>query len=89
MIHKATRTGREIIAEALSRQPSLRLALGCQETVIGQWVESLRRWYPIASETITGEWVAMPYAIFVNGVEPDYQWAETLREKQKEKENQP
>jgi hypothetical protein len=78
------RTGVEIIAGAYrnsyDRDKTLRLALGCQGSVIGQWMPALDRFYPIASETITGEWVMMPYEILANGKAPDYQWVEITKQ---------
>lgn len=73
------RTGVGIIQDTLNRNPGVRLALGCQGTMIGQWFDNLNRFYPIASETITGEWVSVPYAILINGNEPNYAWVEITK----------
>ena len=78
------RTGVQIIADAyrnsFNREKTLRLAMGCQGSVIGQWMPALDRFYPIASHTITGEWVTMPYEILANGKAPDYQWEEITKQ---------
>lgn len=76
---KQKHSGVQIIGEALDRDPTVRLALGCRGSVIGQWMSSLTRFYPIACQTITNEWVSMPYEILANGQAPDYQWEEIAR----------
>ena len=78
------KTGVDIIASAYrnsyDRDKTLRLALGCQGSIIGQWMPALNRFYPIASEAITGQWVTMPYEILANGKAPEYQWKEITRQ---------
>ena len=77
------RSGVEVIQggyrNSYDREHALRLALGCRESVIGQWMPSRERFYPIACQTLTGEWVSMPYEILANGQAPDYQWVEIPR----------
>lgn len=78
-----SRSGVEVIQDgyrhSYDRAHTLRLALGCRGSVIGQWMPSLNRFYPIACQTITQEWVSMPYEILANGTAPDYQWVEVVR----------
>jgi len=82
-MRKTLRSGVEVIQDgyrkSYDREKVLRLALGCKESVIGQWMPSLSRFYPIACQTITREWVSMPYEILANGQAPDYQWEEIPR----------
>lgn len=77
------RSGEDVIRDtyhrSYDREQTLRLALGCQGSVIGQWMPSLDRYYPVACQTITQEWVSMPYEILANGQAPDYQWVEVVR----------
>ena len=77
------RTGTQVIQDAYrnsyDREKVLRLAVGCTGSVIGQWFDHLNRFYPIACQTITGEWVSMPYEILANGQAPDYHWQEVSR----------
>lgn len=57
-----------------ANNPGKRFALGCNGSMLGQWTGE--RFYPIASQTITGQWVRMDYAIKINGAEPIYEWKE-------------
>lgn len=60
-------------------RPNMRLASGCDGSMIGCWSEPLGRFVAIASATITGHWVQMDYEIKINGALPDYQWQEIER----------
>ena len=87
------RSGAEVIQDGYrrssDRETPVRLALGCQDSVIGQWRPSLNRFYPIACQTLTQEWVSMPYEILANGHAPDYQWVEITRDESRHPTHSP
>jgi hypothetical protein len=74
------RTVHEVIAQAYAEQPNLRLATTPKEDVIGAWSEQYQRFVIVASLTITGDWVSMPYEILINGEAPVREWREIRAE---------
>jgi hypothetical protein len=73
------RSAEDVISQAYREQPNLRLAITPAGNVIGSWSESLGRFVIVASLTLTGEWVSMPYEILINGEAPCRDWAEVGR----------
>ena len=61
---------------------NLRLAHNDKQNAIGSWDSRLNRFVMVASATITGQWVEMPYEILVNGKHVVENWTEVSREVQ-------
>ena len=73
------RTAQEVIAQAYSEQPHLKLAVNEKQTVIGSWDNNLQRFVAVASLAITGEWVSMPFEMLINGKPMVAEWFPVAR----------
>jgi hypothetical protein len=54
---------------------TVRYCLNEAQTAIGAWNKTLGRYQIVAMLAITGEWVTMPYEVFLNGQPPLEKWA--------------
>jgi hypothetical protein len=70
------KTAYDIAVGGKRNNPTKRVAYDNAKGAVGIWSESLGRYVMVASATITGQWVEMPYEIRVNGELPAFDWIE-------------
>jgi hypothetical protein len=69
-----SKTAHQVIERAYQDQPYLNLATTSQENVIGAWSNEHSRYIIVASLTLTGEWVSVPFELLINGAAPVREW---------------
>lgn len=57
----------ELLAIARAGRPNVRYAIHKSGESIAAFVDSTKRWVPVAALLITGEWCSMEHELFVNG----------------------
>ncbi|HZS43366.1 MAG TPA: hypothetical protein VFA52_04245 [Candidatus Paceibacterota bacterium] len=73
----------EVIREAYSNPANpqnLRLAHNGKQNAIAAWDAELNRFVMVASATIDGKWVTVPYELLVNGERVVSEWFEVERQ---------
>ena len=63
----AVRTADDVLKVVRERNPTRQFTKNKAGTLIGLWDDELRRFVVVASLSITGEWVSLPYEILANG----------------------
>lgn len=64
---KDVRTADQVLTMVREKNPTRRFAKNTKEDLLGLWSDALGRFVVVASLSITGEWVSLPYEILANG----------------------
>ncbi|MBI4001405.1 MAG: hypothetical protein HY348_06450 [Nitrospira defluvii] len=64
---KDVRTADQVLTMVREKNPTRRFARNVKGDLLGLWSDDLGRYVVIASLSITGEWVSLPYEIKANG----------------------
>lgn len=73
-------TARELLADAIKRNPGRQFYLNSDETALGVWSEDDCRVFTVAALMIDGTWGRVPYDLLVDGKPawPQDKWQKAL-----------
>lgn len=61
------RTADEVLMMVREKNPTRRFAKNAKGDLLGLWNDELGRYVVVASLSITGQWISLPYEILANG----------------------
>jgi len=65
-----------MLNQAQVAKPHVKYVLNDKRNIIGAWSSTLNRYVCVASLSLTGEWVSMPYELLVNGEPMQVIWVD-------------